>query len=77
MQNPMATFAFVDLLSGQTTYLRVIARLLGGLPLFLLTESTGRLAGLAGGSAGKERLLMATYRNYQCTKLSSGKFAGD
>lgn len=74
VQNPLATLAFVDLLSGQATYLQVIARLFGSLPFFLLTEFAAGLARLFGGATGKERFLTAVYGNHQ---LSAGKFAGD
>lgn len=78
VQNPLATLAFVDLLSGQATYPQVIARLFGSLPFFLLTEFVAGLAGLFGGATGKEWLLTAVYRNYhQNRKLSAGKFASD
>ena len=74
VQNPLATLAFVDLLSGRATYPQVMARLFVSLPLFLLTEFAAGLAGLFGGATGKERLLTAVYGNHQ---LSAGKFAGD
>lgn len=48
VRNPLATHAFVDLLSGRTTYLRLIARLVATLPLFLATEAVAELAALIG-----------------------------
>lgn len=74
VQNPLATLAFVDMLSGKATYPQVMARLFGSLPLFLLTEFAAGVAGLLGGATGKERLWTAVYGNQQ---LSAGKFAGD
>lgn len=77
VQNPLATVAFVDLLSGQATYLQVAARLFGSLPLFLMTEFAARLAGLVGGDAGEERIFTAVYRNYHPIKISAETYIGD
>lgn len=64
VQNPLATFAFVDLISGRTTYPKVITRLLGSLPLFLLIEMAAKLVGLVNGPDMKERFLTAVYKNH-------------
>jgi len=45
VRNPFATRAFVDLLSGRGGYGRLIARLLGTLPPFMLCEAAAGLAG--------------------------------
>lgn len=73
VQNPLATRAFVDLLSGRATYPQVIARLFSSLPLFLLTELAAGLAGLLDGPAGRERLWTTVYGNQQ---LSARKLSG-
>lgn len=48
VRNPLATYAFVDLISGRATYSKVIMRLIATLPLFLLVEAATRLVGLTG-----------------------------
>lgn len=77
VQNPLATLAFVDLLSGQATYPQLIARLFGTLPLFLATKFVARLAGRVGGVKGEERVLTAVYKNYQPKVTSAETFPGD
>lgn len=44
VRNPLATSAFVELLSGRTTYPRLIGRLFSTLPLFLGTEAAATIA---------------------------------
>lgn len=49
VRNPLATRAFVDLLTDRASYWQVIARLFGTLPLFLATESAARMVDRAAG----------------------------
>lgn len=61
VRNPLATHAFVDLLSGRTTYLRLMARLFGTLPLFLATEAAAGLVAVTGRPAWQQRVRTAIY----------------
>ena len=61
VRNPLSTRAFVDLLSDRADYPEVILRIIGTLPLFLLSETIAALAGLAGGPARKQAVRAAVY----------------
>lgn len=61
VRNPFATYAFVDLLSDQASYMQVILRLFASLPVFLVTESVAALAGLLGGPERREWIKKAVY----------------
>jgi flavin-dependent dehydrogenase len=65
VRNPLATHAFVDLLSGRTTYPRLIARLVATLPLFLATEAVAGLAALIGRPEWQQRTRTAIYNSKQ------------
>lgn len=56
VRNPLATQAFLDMLSDRAGYPEVILRLFGTLPVFLGIEAAAGLAGLLGGPARRERL---------------------
>jgi 2-polyprenyl-6-methoxyphenol hydroxylase-like FAD-dependent oxidoreductase len=61
VRNPLATHAFVNLLSGRTTYPRLIARLFGTLPLFLATEAVAGLGAVTGRPDWQQQVRTAIY----------------
>ena len=61
VRNPFATYAFLDLLSDQTSYPEVLLCLIGSLPVYLLTESVAALAGLLGGQERRNQVRAAIY----------------
>lgn len=61
VRNPFATRAFIDLLSDQADYPKVILRLLSSLPVYLVTEGVAALAELLGGPERRRRLRRAVY----------------
>ncbi len=61
MRNPLATQAFMDLLSDRADYPEVIARVIGGLPIYLLTESVAALASLFGGPGRRRQIRSTVY----------------
>jgi flavin-dependent dehydrogenase len=74
-RNPLATSAFVDLLSGRTTYPRLIARLFGTLPLFLATEAVAALAGLAGSGERRRQVRRLVYGEWAAHDAPPGRRA--
>lgn len=64
VRNPLATMAFVDLLSGRTTYPRLIARLFGTLPLFFATEALAALSGLLGSRERRRQVRRLIYGDW-------------
>lgn len=68
VRNPLATRAFVDLLSGRTTYPRLIARLFGTLPLFLATETAAALAALLGPGTQRRRVRRLVYGDWAASE---------
>lgn len=61
VHNPLATRAFVDLLSGRTTYPRLFASLFGTLPLFLATEAVAGLVAATGRPDWQQQVRTAIY----------------
>lgn len=61
VRNPFATFAFLDLLSDHASYVEVLLRLFGSLPLFLITESLVALAGLLVGPDRRDWIRKVIY----------------
>lgn len=64
VRNPLATTGFVDLLSGRTSYPRLIARLFGTLPLFLATETLAALAALLGREDRRRQVRRLVYGDW-------------
>lgn len=60
-RNPFVTRALVDMLADQIGYGRVLLRVFGTLPLFLLTETIAGVGGLIGGPETKHRIKKAVY----------------
>lgn len=61
VRNPFVTRALVEMLDDQIGYGRVVLRMFGTLPLFLLTELAALLGGLIGGPKFTEGLRKAVY----------------
>jgi flavin-dependent dehydrogenase len=61
VRNPLATQAFMDLLSDRANYPEVIARVFGSVPIYLLTESVAALASLFGGPERRRRIRASVY----------------
>lgn len=59
--NPFSTQAFLELLSGKTSYGRVWLRLFTSLPVFWLTETVAALAGLFGGRRRRDQIRRLIY----------------
>ena len=64
VRNPLSTRAFVDLLSDRADYPEVILRIIGTLPLFLLTETAAALAGTRRRSRSKASCEGGSLRNF-------------
>jgi geranylgeranyl reductase family protein len=62
VRNPIATRAFIDLVSDRAGYPQLIFCLFASLPAYLGTEVIAALAGLFGGSERKTRVRRAIYR---------------
>jgi flavin-dependent dehydrogenase len=61
VRNPLATRAFIDLVSDRTGYPQLILRLFASLPAYLGAEVVAALAGLLGGSERRARVRRAIY----------------
>ena len=62
VRNPLATRAFVDLVSDRARYPALIFRLFATLPAFAAAEGLAALAGAFGGQEGRKRVRRALYR---------------
>jgi geranylgeranyl reductase family protein len=62
VRNPLATSAFIDLLSDRARYPTLIFRLFATLPAFLAAEGVAALAGVFGGRERRQRVRQALYR---------------
>jgi geranylgeranyl reductase family protein len=61
VRNPLATSAFIDLLSDRARYPALIFRLFATLPAFLMAEGLAALAGVFGGRDRRQRVRQALY----------------
>lgn len=61
VRNPLATRAFVDMLSDHAGYPQVILRLFGTLPVHLLVEALAGVAGRLGGPGSRRRIRSVVY----------------
>jgi geranylgeranyl reductase family protein len=62
VRNPLATGAFIDLLSDRARYPDLIFRLFATLPAFLAAEGIAALVGVFGGRARRKQLRQILYR---------------
>ncbi|MGA2819314.1 MAG: geranylgeranyl reductase family protein [Anaerolineales bacterium] len=61
VRNPLATSAFLDLLSGRVDYPEVVARVFSSLPFYLTTEILAGMAGALGRKEVRNRIRSAVY----------------
>jgi hypothetical protein len=61
VRNPLATSAFLDLLSDRVDYPEVVATLFSSLPFYLGTEILAGLAGALGRKEDRDRIRSAVY----------------